>query len=79
MNWIEKLHKQKEELCRKRVEEFAEVLFNVTVYEHTLWFTYNGSLYAPCSILGCKTAEDAVKAVDTMRAMYIERNTKKNG
>lgn len=79
MKWIEKLHKQKEEFFRKRVEELAKFLFNVTVYEHTLWFTYNGSLYAPCSIFGCKTVKDAVVAVETMRAVYIERNTKKNG
>lgn len=67
-NWKEK----REERKRIDVKERARELFQIREYNGQLWFTYNGSLFCPCSLMG--DVENGVNILEKIRNLYIERN-----
>lgn len=55
-------------------ENFAKILYQITEHEGQLWFTYNGSLFSPCSLLCDDTSPVAMLGV--LRKLYVERVVK---
>ena len=72
MNWLEEYRQKKAERKEREVRERAEILYQICEHDNALWLTYNDNLICPCSYL----KEDAVVAVNVMRKMYVERNSK---
>ena len=72
MNWLKEYRQKKAERKEREVRQRAESLYQICEHDNALWLTYNGNLVCPCSFL----KEDAVVAVNTMRKMYVERNSK---
>ena len=72
MSWIDSFWLKDTESKRKQLEELANDLYQICEHDSALWLTFNGNLVCPCSFLN----EDAVVAVNTMRKMYVERNSK---
>ena len=68
----ESRHQREQE--KKLVEntERAADLYQIREYESQLWLTFNGNLICPCSMLN----DEPVVALNVMRKMYVERNTK---
>lgn len=73
--WIDEWRKRREQTRQKALKTEAEELFQIAEHDHSLWFTYAGELIAPCKLLGCNTSEDKVVLVETIRTLYIERNS----
>ena len=76
MTFFERKQEQRKQERRKHYEDIACEVFQIKEYNSLLWFTYNGSLFAPCTSCGCKTGEDAVAMVNVIRQQYVERNMK---
>jgi ribosomal protein S19 len=83
MGWLkdlyDKSHKRRVENHNKRVEETARQLYQITEYHHQLWFTYNGSLFAPCSVVvgnnsGEFSSTECVALLNTIRELYVQRH-----
>ena len=83
MGWLKELydksHKKRIEVHNKRVEEEASHIYQITEYENQLWFTYNGSLFAPCSIVvgnneGVFSSTACVEFLNAIRELYVERH-----
>lgn len=83
MGWLKELydksHKKRIEVHNKKVEEEASHIYQITEYENQLWFTYNGSLFAPCSIIvgnndGGFSSTECVALLNTIRDMYVGRH-----
>ena len=75
--WLKDLFdKEKQRESRKRrLEEIAEEVFDVTLHDEQLWLCHNGDLIAPMSILTETTDVSEHSAlVSTMRKLYVERN-----
>lgn len=83
MGWLkdlyDKSHKRRVENHNKRVEETASHIYQITEYENQLWFTYNGSLFAPCSIIvgnndGEFSSSECVGMLNVIRELYVKRH-----
>ena len=83
MGWLKELydksHKKRIEVHNKKVEEEASHIYQITEYENRLWFTYNGSLFAPCSIVvgdnnGEFSSTECVALLNTIRDLYVQRH-----
>lgn len=83
MGWLKELydksHKKRIEAHNKRVQEAASHIYQITEYENQLWFTYNGSLFAPCSIVvgdnnGEFSSTECVALLNTIRDLYVQRH-----
>ena len=83
MGWLKELydksHKKRVKVHNKRVEEAASHIYQITEYENQLWFTYNGSLFAPCSIVvgdnnGEFSSTECVALLNTIRDLYVQRH-----
>lgn len=72
MTWWDSYWRKDAENKKKQAEENAKDLYQICEHDNALWITYNGNLVCPCSFL----KDDAVVAVNTMRKMYVERNSK---
>ena len=62
-----KAAKNKEEVVKNSLD-----LYQIQEYKGELWITYDGHLVCPTSML----VDEAVVAIERMRAMYIERTPK---
>jgi hypothetical protein len=83
MGWLKELydksHEKRVKVHNKRVEEAASHIYQITEYENQLWFTYNGSLFAPCSIVvgdnnGEFSSTECVALLNTIRDLYVQRH-----
>ena len=83
MGWLKELynksHEKRVKVHNKRVEEAASHIYQITEYENQLWFTYNGSLFAPCSIVvgdnnGEFLSTECVALLNTIRDLYVQRH-----
>lgn len=83
MGWLKELydksHNKRVKVHNKRVEEAASHIYQITEYENQLWFTYNGSLFAPCSIVvgnnnGEFSSTECVALLNTIRDLYVQRH-----
>ena len=83
MGWLKELydksHEKRVKVHNKRVEEEASHIYQITEYENQLWFTYNGSLFAPCSIVvenneGEFSSTACVAFLNAIRELYVERH-----
>lgn len=83
MGWLKELydksHEKRVKVHNKRVEEAASHIYQITEYENQLWFTYNGSLFAPCSIIvgnneGEFSSSECVGMLNVIRELYIKRH-----
>ena len=83
MGWLKELydksHNKRVKVHNKRVEEAANHIYQITEYENQLWFTYNGSLFAQCSIVvgnnnGEFSSTECVALLNTIRELYVERH-----
>ena len=83
MGWLKELydksHNKRVKVHNKKVEEAASHIYQITEYENQLWFTYNGSLFAPCSIVvgnnnGEFSSTECVALLNTIRELYVERH-----
>lgn len=83
MGWLKELydksHKKRIEVHNKKVEEEASRIYQITEYENQLWFTYNDSLFAPCSIIvgnndGEFSSSECVGMLNVIRELYIKRH-----
>lgn len=76
---FEKIKQWKEDASKRRKEAIIETskeLYQITEYNHQLWFTYRNALFAPCKVMGAETAEQAVIIINTLRDFYVERTIK---
>ena len=71
-NILSDMRKRREESRRKRIEERAREIFQITEFGGQLWFTCNNMLYCPCSLIG--EAKDAVTHLNALRKLYIDRH-----
>lgn len=83
MGWLKELydksHEKRVKVHNKRVEEAASHIYQITEYGNQLWFTYNGSLFAPCSIVvgdnnGEFSSTECVALLNTIRDLYVQRH-----
>ena len=83
MGWLKELydksHEKRVKVHNKRVEEAASHIYQITEYENQLWFTYNGSLFAPCSIVvgnndGEFSSSECVGMLNVIRELYVKRH-----
>ena len=83
MGWLKELcdksHKKRIEVHNKKVEEEASHIYQITEYKNQLWFTYNGSLFAPCSIVvgnndGEFSSSECVGMLNVIRELYVKRH-----
>jgi hypothetical protein len=83
MGWLKELydksHEKRVKVHNKRVEDAASNIYQITEYENQLWFTYNGSLFAPCSVVvgnnsGEFSSTECVALLNTIRELYVQRH-----
>jgi hypothetical protein len=64
------------------IRERAKELYQIVEYENQLWFTYNGSLFAPCSLIvgneeGEFSSTECVAMLNTIRSLYVSLQIQK--
>ena len=83
MGWLKELydksHEKRIKVHNKKVEDEASHIYQITEYENQLWFTYNGSLFAPCSIIvgnndGEFSSSECVGMLNVIRELYVKRH-----
>jgi hypothetical protein len=67
---INSLKDKRNEAHEKNVRKRAELMFQVTEYDHELWFTHNGMLFCPC----CMISGEPTDVLSKLRSLYYERN-----
>lgn len=73
-NILSDMRKRREESRRKRIQQRAEDMFQVTEHDNQLWFTCNGTLFCPCHLV-CEEKDTTIVAfLVTLRNLYVERN-----
>ena len=72
MGIFERYKKSKTESNHEAVVRNSQRLFQLKEYKGEIWLTFGGELVCPSSMLN----EDPVKAVCTMRDLYVERTPK---
>lgn len=80
MEWLRIFWSQRKsehnERREKTIRERAKELYQIVEYENQLWFTYNGSLFAPCSLIvgnekGEFSSTECVAMLNTIRSLYV--------
>lgn len=78
MNYLSKIRQwwrdHRTKTHKRRVEIAATELYQLTEFQNALWLTYNGNLFCPAHFFGDEG--NAVALVNTLRELYVERNTK---
>ena len=74
-NLIKRWRIYKAETHKRRVVQSAKEIFQLTEFNSALWFTYNGNLFCPAAYFG-NDYNEAVALVNTLRELYVERNTR---
>lgn len=86
MEWLRIFWNQRKsehnERHEKMIRERAKELYQIVEYENQLWFTYNGSLFAPCSLIvgnekGEFSSTECVAMLNTIRSLYVSRQIQK--
>lgn len=75
--WLKELFdtEKQNESRRRRLEEMAENIYDVTLHGEQMWLCYKGELIAPMSILTEKTdVHECMALIVVMRKLYVERN-----
>lgn len=86
MEWLRTFWNQRKsehnERREKMIMERAKELYQIVEYENQLWFTYNGSLFAPCSLIvgnekGEFSSTECVAMLNTIRSLYVSLQIQK--
>ena len=86
MEWLRIFWSQRKsehnERHEKMIRERAKELYQIVEYENQLWFTYNGSLFAPCSLIvgnekGEFSSTECVAMLNTIRSLYVSLQIQK--
>ena len=86
MEWLRifwnKRKSEYNERHEKAIRERAKDLYQIVEYENQLWYTYNDSLFAPCSIIvgnekGEFSSTECVAMLNTIRSLYVSRQIQK--
>jgi hypothetical protein len=86
MEWLRIFWSQRKsehnERREKMIRERAKELYQIVEYENQLWFTYNGSLFAPCSLIvgnekGEFSSTECVAMLNTIRSLYVSLQIQK--
>lgn len=86
MEWLRIFWSQRKsehnERREKMIREMAKELYQIVEYENQLWFTYNGSLFAPCSLIvgnekGEFSSTECVAMLNTIRSLYVSLQIQK--
>ena len=75
-SFLEKWREKRERNWNRRISQMAEEVYQIREHEGELWFTFNGYLFSPCSLLRAKDDDDCITVLKTLRKLYIERKTK---
>lgn len=85
MTWLKDVWTRRKSKYNKNREKYvidrAKEIYQITEYNHQLWYTYNGALFAPCSIVirnndGEFSSTACVALLNTIRDLYVERHKK---
>ena len=58
----------------RRLEGESKDIYQLREFKGQLWLTYNGFLVCPTSLF----SEEAIKTLEEIRKLYVERNTTEN-
>ena len=67
MGFFEKLKKDAD----NRIRKSANDAYQITEHNGELWFTFNGFLFCPCSMM----TKSPIEALEELRENYIRRHT----
>lgn len=69
-NIINSWKNKRRESHEKNIKRRAELMFQVTEYNHELWFTHNGMLFCPCKMISGEPTD----VLSELRTSYYARN-----
>lgn len=55
----------------EKLEQEAKVIYQIKEFDGEIWLTFNGALVCPCVLL----MNEPVEALNTIRKLYVKRNT----